>query len=137
MTSIYYYFHVVGHIEGCFNYTTHNDPWRHVWSRANNTNTTCDYRKLSTGWHRFIGNGTKLYNGSCVSIGKCGTRSPGWMRGSYPTVIGAKVNATIHFHTYYCADDFGVVSIRNCGSFFTFKFTKLPYWSCNYGLCTI
>jgi len=96
---------------------------------------------LKNGWHRFSAgnNGKTLYSGNCVSRvngRRCGTKSPGWMVGSHPTIAGAQSNATLYFHSFYCADDFGSVEIRNCGNFFTYRFTKLPYWSCDYGVCT-
>jgi len=126
-------------LDGCYNYRTHNESWRNINSigGAQPNTTSCDAERLKDGWHRFIGGaGSVLYGNNCVNGTRCGTRSPGWLIGSHPTISGAKTNATLHFNSFYCADDFGLVDIRNCGNFFTYRFIKFPYWSCDYGVCT-
>ncbi|XP_057294911.1 uncharacterized protein LOC130623439 isoform X2 [Hydractinia symbiolongicarpus] len=143
----------------CHNYTTHTEAWRKHY-RFNATykpNTTvatfttqgftttpfnytysyCDPRNLKNGWHRFNGAaGTRLLDYCTGSRNRCGTPSPGWVYGSHPTVEEGIVKRPLRFFTHYCADDSGEVLIRNCGNFYSYRFTKLPSWSCNYGVCT-
>ena len=120
-----------------------NDGWRNIINSSNSTiqsnETSCDARYLREGWHRFTGAaGTKLYSRCPNSGNRCGTRSPGWIADSkYPTVLGESQRMKLHYHSFYCADDFGSVLVKNCGGFFTYKFDKIPYWSCNFGICTV
>ena len=132
-------------IEGCFNYTMHNESWRNINTNSSiiqSNSTSCDAKFLREGWHRFTGPaGTQLYTKCPNAKNICGTASPGWVEegenqkeaGS----IGESRNAMLHFNSHYCAADFGSVEIMNCGGFNTYKFVKIPYWSCDYGLCTV
>ena len=134
-------FLIVSKIEGCFNYTVHNESWRNINTNSSAiqlNSTSCDAQFLREGWHRFTGPaGTKLYTRCPNSRNRCGTASPGWVAGgSYPSELGQSSSLTMHFHSFYCADDFGTVLVKNCGGFYTYKFQRIPYWSCNYGVCT-
>ena len=140
LISLYFFF-VVHSIEGCYNYTTHNDNWRNVNSNmvVQPNTTSCDHKNLMTpGWHRFVGaSGTRLHTKCPDSGNKCGTTSPGWVVGEHPVAVGETTKNTLYFHTFYCADDFGSVEIKNCGNFFSYRFTNIPVWSCDYGICTV
>uniref|UniRef100_A0A7M5WI73 Uncharacterized protein n=1 Tax=Clytia hemisphaerica TaxID=252671 RepID=A0A7M5WI73_9CNID len=132
----------VEEVEGCSNYTMHNESWRNVHhnSTIQSNETSCDARFLTTGWHRFGGEaGTQLYNG-CPAPGSCGTRSPGYLSQNVSIPLGDSRPVRIYFRTFYCGDDYGTVVITNCARFYTYKFlpiSSIPYWSCNYGVCTI
>lgn len=136
-------------IKECVNYTEHNEGWRNI----NNINsstiqpnaTSCDARYfLNGGWHRFIGHaGTKLYTHCPGTKNICGTASPGWIHekqeneNTRSRSTGESRVARLHFNSHYCAADFGSVEIMECGTFTTYKFLDIPYWSCDYGLCTV
>lgn len=99
--------------------------------------TSCDPAMLRHGWHRFIGmGGSKLADFCPGSHTRCGTRSPGWINGTHPTFYDGVVKRNLQFYSHYCADDHGEVYVRNCGGFYTYRFGKMPYWSCNFGMCT-
>ena len=135
-------------IEGCFNYTMHNEGWRNVNS-SNTTiqqnSTSCDVRYLREGWHRFTGAaGTKIYTpGSCKS---CGTRNPGWVsHGLYPSNPGESSILSLNFASRFdlrnnC--DFvyrfsEAVVVRNCGDFYSHKFKTPPsQFGCEFRVCT-
>jgi len=73
----FHIFVIVNTIEGCHNYTTHNESWRNVNNNmvVQPNTTSCDNKKLMTnGWHRFIGvSGTRLHNvGQRVLVGLSG-----------------------------------------------------------------
>jgi len=125
----FHIFVIVNTIEGCHNYTTHNESWRNVNNNmvVQPNTTSCDNKKLMTnGWHRFIGaSGTRLHTQCPNSVNKCGTASPGWVIGEHPEVFGKTTNNILHFHKFYCADDFGSVEIKNCGHY---KYSVLVLW---------
>ena len=132
---------LVSAIEECNNYTEHTEAWRKYSfnSTIEDNSTSCDATFLKHGWHRFTGAaGTQLYSQCTYSGYRCGTRSPGWLLGSHPSSpVDGVVNKYVRYYTYYCADGHAEIKIRNCGNFFVYNFHDLPYWSCNFGLCTI
>ena len=140
-------FYTVSMIKACFNYTTHSEGWRNINQTLSTTiiqpnTTSCDAKYLTDGeWHRFTGQaGTKLYTQCPDTKNICGTKSPGWVEENGENEsgsIGVSKIALLHFNSHYCAADFGSVEIMDCGSFTTYKFLKIPYWSCDYGLCTM
>ena len=54
----------------------------------------------------------------CVPHGHCGTRQPGWFKGSLPTVEQGKVSSTVCFNdgTSCCKTNVKIL-VRNCGGF--------------------
>lgn len=128
---------LVSSIAECHNYALHRELWRLNESRAVQSNgISCDARTLKDSWHRFdVGLGTKVLGNCTNSPNRCGTRSPGWMQGSHPTIDDGIVSRILHFYSHYCADDHGEVLVRNCGHFYTYRFVNIPYWSCQFGIC--
>ncbi|XP_066922095.1 uncharacterized protein [Clytia hemisphaerica] len=131
----------VSGIEGCTGYIKHNESWRNVHSASTiqSNETSCDAHFLrAERWHRFTGSGGRIIYDKCPGSGnKCGTSNPGWLVGSHPTKLGELKTSMLHFHSFTCGDDFGTVGVKNCGDFYVYKFLKMPYWSCGYGLCTV
>lgn len=136
----------MSNIEGCFNYTMHNESWRNInsSSRIQPNSSSCDARYLRTEWHRFTGAaGTKLHAKCPETNNKCGTANPGWIVDnkdqpfSNMLAIGESKKVMLHFNSLYCAADYGTVDVMECGGFVTYRFLYIPYWSCDYGLCTV
>ena len=127
-------------MDGCLNYTVHNESWRNINSNSTvqSNSTSCDAQFLMSGWHRFTGAaGNMLYNRRLNSTNRCGTEIPGWSRGgSKPTGIGRPRLDTMAFR-FPQYDKFGLAFIKNCGDFFTYKFVRFPDKSCSYGVCIL
>ena len=104
-------------------------------------NISCDNKlvKNVSTWVRFSPeSGGKLWDYSCIeSRNYCGVKYPGWLSTPHPDVEDGIVTATLHFYSFYCASDAGLVSILNCGDYFVYNFISIPYWSCDFGLCTV
>ena len=138
--TFFFCFITVSKIEGCYHYKIHSDLWRNINSNMSiqPANISCDINTLKYGWHRFVGtSGTQLHTRCPNSRNKCGTVNPGWIIGKHPDTAGEGSKNTLHFRNLACGDVFGSVVIRNCGNFFTYKFTKFPTWFCSYGVCTV
>merc|ERR1711937_409945 len=88
-----------------------------------------DYR-----WHRF--EGMMMVENRCANReNHCGSKYPGWLAGEHPTMDEGPVERDIHFYKDgKCTNNLGRVMIRNCGTFYVYKFSKLPYM-CDHGFC--
>ena len=71
----------------------------------------------------------------CVPHGHCGTRQPGWFKGSLPTVKQGKVSSTVCFNdgTSCCKTNVNIL-VRNCGGFCVYDFPRSTK-GCNKGYC--
>ena len=78
-----------------------------------------------------------LQNKCTDAQNRCVVKNPGWLDRSHPTVYEGVVEAQVYFYQFYCASDYGSVRVRNCGSYYVYQFTYLPYWSCDYGICMV
>ncbi|XP_065664018.1 uncharacterized protein LOC100210520 isoform X3 [Hydra vulgaris] len=130
--------------DSCQNYVTLNQPWRRYNSSSlPNTplNISCDNMLAGNDslWIRFSSeNGGKLWDSKCIeSQNYCGVKYPGWLSVSHPSVRDGLVTSTLHFYSYYCASDVGLVKIINCNNYYVYNFVKIPYWSCDFGVCTV
>ena len=87
--------------------------------------TKCD--KTGDKWFRIDGAaGTKMPT-AAPTIWSCGTDSPGWMNGKYPTVEDGAVDRTACFN--WLGDECNwvkTIKVRNCGDFFVFKLPDPP-----------
>ena len=135
-------------IEGCSNYTIHNEFRRNINS-SNSYNqlnsTSCDFRYLREGWHRFTGAaGTIIYTQTPGSCNSCGTRNPGWIsHGLYPknpgqsSTLSMGITWDYYRHNCYGFTEREPVVVRNCGDFYTYKFLSFPSWvNCGFRVCT-
>ena len=135
--------YLVSKIEGCSNYTTHNESWRNIGNYDGyqpSSSVSCDYLFLRDGWHRFTGPaGTRIYTGCPNSRHKCGKQYPGGVQsGSYPHLPGHFSTLKLGFRSYHgCYQGYttGSVVVKNCGDFFIHKFNRIPN-QCWFGVCT-
>ena len=66
----------------------------------------------------------------------CGVKHPGYFNQSHPSVEDGVKQMRIHYYRFYCSGDYGTALVRNCASFFVYKLLYLPFWDCDYGICT-
>ncbi|XP_065683052.1 uncharacterized protein LOC100210520 isoform X2 [Hydra vulgaris] len=130
--------------DGCQNYVTLNQSWRRYSSSSLTStplNISCDNMLAGNDslWIRFSSeSGGKLWDSKCIeSQNYCGVKYPGWLSVSHPSVSDGLVTATLYFYSYYCASDVGLVKIINCNNYYVYNFVTIPYWSCDFGVCTV
>ena len=104
----------------CYNYTFLNE-----FNRARTYNGfpwQCD-STLSFGWYRFSGDAGSQMADSCINRFHCGTRRPGWLKGTHPTVADGAVRRQVCFNRVYggCCYYSTYISVRNCGAFYVYK----------------
>jgi hypothetical protein len=135
----------VAKLPACSNVTHLREDWRSV----NNTHTmqigNCDSKRLGDGWFRFsfedkagqLGKPNKVHESKCVeSLNTCGGKFPGSILGEHPSTAEVKVTRQIAFYSSYCNSDRAQVEITNCVDFFSYNFSYLPWYSCDYVICT-
>ena len=106
-----------------------------------NVNPLACHRKslVNDNWFRFKSafGEEKVLEDRCVnSTHRCGVVNPGWLLGKHPKVEDGVVKMELKFFFSYCGSTAGVVQVRNCGNFFAYNFLSIPFWDCNYGICT-
>ena len=110
-----------------------------IYNREINT-TACQRKHLvNTNWYRFksIYGEERILEDRCLnSTNRCGTVNPGWLLGKHPTIQDGMVKMELKFFFIYCGSTSGTVQVRNCGSFYIYNFISIPFWDCNYGVCT-
>ncbi|XP_068741641.1 uncharacterized protein [Montipora capricornis] len=93
-----------------------------------------EYFKL--GWHRFGGEAGNQMADTCVKMCHCGVLYPGWLSGGHPSVEdGAVVRKVCFVGHRGCCDHFVYISVRNCGGFYVYNLTSIPYSACYYRYC--
>ena len=128
-------------VDGCNNYTVLSEADRAQGHIVINSNYRCDRNDLVPGWYRFQGAAGDRMADKCVPVYHCGTRYPGWLNGTHPTVSEGVVTRTVCYPEYfsdsYWLSDYCVVNnyirVRNCGAFFVYELHKPPH--CDFRYC--
>ena len=121
----------------CSNHTTLFDTWRRVNHNISKPSGNCDRDLVSnTSWYRF--EESKILEHRCPNTTShyCGVKHPGYFNESHPAVEDGVKQMRIHYFRFYCSGDYGTALVRNCAGFFVYKFLYLPFWDCDYGICT-
>ena len=114
-------------MDGCNNYLTLSEADR-AQGNALQRHTSCDW-KLATRWYRFQGAAGDRMSDKCVLNFRCGTRHPGWLNGTHPTIADGVVTRTVCFSgKRSCCWWRNIIKVKNCSSFFVYKLQKTP-WS--------
>ena len=115
----------------CSNYEVIDDSTR---SRGYQTSSSkCD-DTMETKWYRFQGASGDAMPLSCVPKNRCGTRAPGWLHGTHPTVAHGIVSAKVCYHWGdNCCHWSNTIRVRNCDGFFVYELNKSP--GCNLRYC--
>lgn len=90
---------------------------------------------LNTGWYKLLGkNGETQLPTFCPKRSSCGTDSPIWMNGSYPTTSEniSKRKVCVHGLDSCCQKTYDI-EVKNCTTFLVFNLTKTD--SCEEGYC--
>ena len=65
---------------------------------------------------------------SCIDMYRCGTRYPGWLNGSLPTVNEGVVQRIVCFRYFNdCCSFSTYIRVRNCGGFYVYQLKPLTY----------
>ena len=101
-------------VDGCTNYTVLNEADR---AQGNAIGYNNKDRDLVTGWYRFEGAAGDRMPDKCVLIYRCGTRYPGWLNGSHPTVADGVVTRTVCYsYSIDCCKYNTSIKVKNCNS---------------------
>ncbi|XP_068686286.1 uncharacterized protein [Montipora foliosa] len=126
-----------GEASECSNYTTLDQADRAV-SNTNRSDPKCDRwdpdKIVSHKWYRMTGDSGDQIPERCVPIDRCGTRAPGWLNGTHPSVQDGLQTAQVCYHwNNDCCQWKSNIKIRNCSSYFVYQLVKHP--ACNLRYC--
>ncbi|KAK3723811.1 hypothetical protein QZH41_019494 [Actinostola sp. cb2023] len=105
----------------CFDFESINEPARALENKV--SGQPSDRNALSrTHWYRL-----HRITTSCPKSGSCGTQSPGWLNGQYPSREHGINKMEICYRTgANCCASKGYVFVRQCYGYYVFKFDDLP-----------
>ena len=84
----------------------------------------CDDR-LVTGWYRFKGAAGDRMSDKCVLKFRCGTRNPGWLNGTHPTIADGVVTRTVCFsEKANCCLARNIIKVKNCSSYYVYELQR-------------
>ena len=118
-------------VDGCHNYTVLSEADRaQGYIVINASNYRSDYSDLVPGWHRFLGAAGDRMADKCVPMDHCGTRHPGWLNGTHPTVAEGAVIRRVCFNiSNNCCYWYQDIRVKNCGAYFVYALpTRYHYY---------
>ena len=106
-------------------------------ANSDQSRVKCDGRApdniLVPKWYRMTGDSGDQIPESCVPMRRCGTRAPGWLNGSHPSLQEGVVARQVCYHrTGGCCQWKNNIQIRNCGDFYVYELQKPPTCSLRY-----
>jgi len=113
-------------VDGCHNYTVLSEADRaqeHIVINASSYKT--DYIDLVPGWYRFQGAAGVRMADNCVPMDHCGTKYPGWLNGTHPTVAEGVVIRRVCFSEDQCCFRYQNIRVKNCGAYFVYALPRL------------
>lgn len=119
----------------CTNYLNISDSTRRAYNE--NVGSSCDVSLFpNTTWVRFIANSGSILVNCPIPIRHCGTTTPGWYSGIYPSSAGVTTSGNVCFNwnTNTCMWTIPI-SVTNCNGFFVFLLSSPPI--CDARFCTI
>ena len=113
-------------MDGCTNYTVLSEADR-AQGNAQPPHNRND-SGLVTGWYRFQGAAGDRMPDKCVFMYSCGTRSPGWLNGTHPTVAEGVVTRTVCYKDYRgCCWDSNIIKVKSCSSYYVYELQRTSY----------
>ena len=110
-------------MDGCSNYTVLSEADRAQGNAQPPHNI--DDNSLVTGWYRFEGAAGDRMPDKCVLRYRCGTRHPGWLNGSHPSVVEGVVTRTVCYGGYRdrCSNT-DIIKVKNCSSYYVYQLPR-------------
>ena len=112
-------------MDGCRNYSVLSEADR---AQGNVYQSDQDRRsddELVTDWYRFQGAAGDRMPDKCVLRFRCGTKHPGWLNGTHPTIANGVVTRTVCFSgKANCCSWHNTIEVKNCSSFYVYKLQK-------------
>ena len=106
--------------DGCINYTVLGEADR-AQGNAQPPHNRNDYG-LVTGWYRFQGAAGDRMPDKCVLKYRCGTKRPGWLNGTHPTVTeGVVTRAVCYSGSRSCCSYSNFIKVKNCRSYYVYQ----------------
>ena len=120
-------------VDGCKHYTVLSGADRAQGNTLQN-NLRCD-DNLVTGWYRIQGAAGDRMPDKCVLQYRCGTKYPGWLDGTHPTVAEGVVTRVVCYNKWGsgCCSSRDIIKVKNCSSYYVYELQKPP--SCNLRYC--
>ena len=110
-------------MNGCINYTVLDEADR-AQGKASQPLTRSD-RNLVTGWYRFQGDAGDRMPDKCVLRFRCGTKHPGWLNGTHPTIADGEVTRTVCFSAKTnCCSWNATIKVKNCSSYYVYELQR-------------
>ena len=121
-------------VNGCTNYSVLDEADRAQGNVLQpNPHWECDDR-LVTGWYRFQGAAGDRMPDKCVLRFRCGTKHPGWLNGTHPTIADGVVTRTVCFsEKANCCLPRNIIKVKNCSSYYVYELQRSP--TCNLRYC--
>ena len=112
-------------MNGCKNYSVLDEADR-AQGNALQPHSICD-KEIVTGWYRFQGAAGDRMPDKCVLRFRCGTKHPGWLNGTHPTIADGVVTRTVCFSwTKNCCSRRNIIKVRNCSSYYAYELQRPP-----------
>ncbi|XP_035687609.1 uncharacterized protein LOC118423531 [Branchiostoma floridae] len=128
--------------QGCDSYTELSEAWRSVHFLKYyppHDQIICDGMdtKVDGGWYRFTGEaGDRMVTERPLSINRCNTHAPVWMKGAHPTLNEGVVRRTVcAFYSRRKCNWRWKIHVRACpGGYFVYKLPPAPV--CHTAYCS-
>jgi len=110
-------------VDGCTNYTVLSEADR-AQGNAESPHNKSD-KSLVTGWYRFQGAAGDQMPDKCVLRYRCGTKHPGWLNGTHPTVAEGVVTRTVCYtHYLHRCKWSNIIKVKNCSSYYVYELQR-------------
>jgi len=115
-------------VDGCTNYTVLGEADR-AQGNVELFGKGSDF-SLVPGWYRFHGAAGVQMPDKCVLRYRCGTKRPGWLNGSHPTVAEGVVTRQVCFTRFSnCCWKSNISKVKNCSSYYVYELESAPTFS--------
>jgi len=114
-------------VDGCANYKVLNETDR-AQGNALSPHLRSDI-DLTTGWYRFQGAAGDRMPDKCVVRWRCGTKLPGWLNGTHPTVDAGVVTRKVCYAGNWkrsCCGWSNNIKVKNCSGYYVYELKNPP-----------